>query len=128
MNALLDTRVFLWWLNEPERLSESAHSLLRDASSQLYFSAASGWEIAIKVSLGKLGLPDEPERFIARQLAIDGIATLPVQLSHALHTATLPTYHRDPFDRLLVAQAQLEKLPIVTADPRISQYAVEIIW
>ncbi len=128
MKALLDTHVFLWWLAQPDRLSEHALDILRDKSHELYFSAASAWEIAIKMRLGKLTLPDSPSRIIPRQLELDGIETLPVQLSHALHTAALPLHHRDPFDRLLVAQAQLEKLPILTADPIIAVYGVQVIW
>jgi len=128
MKALLDTHVFLWWLAQPERLSEHALDILGDRSRELYFSAASAWEIAIKVKLGKLLLPDSPSRVIPRQLELEGIETLPVQLSHALHTYTLPPHHRDPFDRLLVAQAQLEKLPILTSDPVIALYGVQILW
>jgi PIN domain nuclease of toxin-antitoxin system len=101
---------------------------MSDGSSQLFFSAASAWEIAIKVQLGKLTLPDIPARFVPEQLSANAIDSLPVLLSHALHVGSLPGYHRDPFDRMLIAQSQLENLPILTADPRIAQYAVDIVW
>jgi PIN domain nuclease of toxin-antitoxin system len=128
MRVLLDTHAFLWWLIEPARLSPHALDVISDTRNQLIFSVASGWEIAIKTRLGKLDLPDRPDRLIPQQLALDGIETLPIQLAHALHTFSLPDHHGDPFDRLLVAQAQLEKLPIVTADPLIARYDVTLLW
>lgn len=128
MKALLDTHVFLWTINDPSRLSLPAHGIIADAGNELLFSAVSAWEIVIKSRLGKLRLPDAPERYVPRQLATASIGVLPVQLIHALHTVSLPDHHRDPFDRLLVAQAQLEKLPIITADPHIGRYDVKIIW
>lgn len=128
MRALLDTHVFLWWILDDPRLSSRARRVIADGRNELFFSAASGWEIAIKAQLGRITLPEDPERFIPGQLACNGIESLPITLSHALHVHTLPLLHRDPFDRLLVAQAQLEGLPLVTADPHIPQYAVQIIW
>ena len=94
----------------------------------MFVSAASGWEIAIKAKLGRLQLPDEPQRFILEQLSLNAIQSLPIQMSHALHVFTLPDHHRDPFDRILISQAQLEGLPILTADPQIALYPVEVIW
>ena len=102
--------------------------IIADGANELYLSAASGWEIAIKAKLGRLRLPDDPERFILKHLELNAIKTLPVQMIHALHVYKLPEHHRDPFDRLLIAQAQLEKVPILTADPQISRYEVEVIW
>ena len=128
MRILLDTHAFLWWLIQPGRLSSHALNVMSDKRNQLVFSVASGWEIAIKTRLGKLDLPESPERLIPRQLALDAIETLPIQLSHALHTFNLPNHHHDPFDRLLVAQAQLESLPILSADPQLARYAIDIIW
>jgi len=84
--------------------------------------------MAIKAKLGRLQLPDSLERFIPEQMALNAIESLPVQMSHALHVYKLPTHHRDPFDRLLIAQAQLENLPILTVDPQISRYPVKVIW
>ena len=128
MNFLLDTHVFLWWITDDPRLSPRAHRLIADGRNRIFLSAASGWEIAIKARLGRLELPDDPERFILNQLAVNAIDVLPVQMSHALHVYKLPDHHRDPFDRLLIAQAQLEKLRILTADAQFSKYAVEVIW
>lgn len=128
MRVLLDTHAFLWWITDDPRLSERARKIIGDGKNRLYLSAASGWEVAIKAALGRLKLPDAPERFIPEQLALNAIETLPVRMSHALHIYSLPRHQRDPFDRLLVAQAQLEKLPILTADTQIARYPVEVIW
>ena len=99
-----------------------------DGKNQLFLSAASGWEIAIKAKLGKLKVSDNLEHFIPEQVALNAIENLPIVLSHVLHVYTLPDYHRDPFDRLLISQAQLEELPILTVDSQISQYPVEVVW
>lgn len=128
MKALLDTHVFLWAINEPNRLSPAAKTIIADADNTLFFSAASAWEIAIKTQLGKLKLPEQAETYILRHMSTASIDPLPIELSHALRVASLPLHHRDPFDRLLVAQAQQEKLSIITADPLIGQYAVKVIW
>ena len=128
MKVLLDTHVFLWWITDDPRLSPRARGIIADGANVAFLSAASGWEIAIKAKLGRLRLPDNPEHFILKQLELNAIEVLPVQMSHALHVYALPYHHRDPFDRLLIAQAQLEKLPILTADPQISRYLVEVIW
>ena len=128
MRALLDTHVFLWWITDDQRLSSQVREIIADGTNEILFSAASGWEIAIKTRLGRLQLPDNPEIFISEQLELNAIEVLPVQIGHALHVYQLPSHHRDPFDHLLIAQAQLEKLPILTADPQISRYPVEVIW
>jgi len=128
MKVLIDTHVFLWWITNDPLFSPRAREIIADSANVVFLSAASGWEIAIKAKLGRLRLPDEPERFILKQLELNAIEVLPVQMSHALHVYALPDHHRDPFDRLLIAQAQLEKLPILTADPQISRYEVETIW
>lgn len=128
MKALLDTQVFLWWISDDPRLSSRASAIIKDGNNKLFLSAASGWEIAIKVRLGRLTLPEPLETFVPEQMALNAIEGLPIQMSHALHVYTLPDHHRDPFDRMLVAQAQLENLPILSADPQISLYAVETVW
>ena len=128
MRLLLDTHTFLWWISNDTRLSSRAREIISNGNNELLLSAASGWEIAIKVRLGRLQLPYEPERFIPEQLVINAIQSLPIKISHALHTYSLPIYHRDPFDRIIIAQAQLEGLPILTSDPQIAKYKVEIIW
>ena len=128
MKALLDTQVFLWWISDDPRLSSRASAIIKDGNNKLFLSAASGWEIAIKVRLGRLTLPEPLETFVPEQMALNAIESLPIQMSHALHVYTLPDHHRDPFDRMLIAQAQLENLPILSADPQISLYAVETVW
>jgi len=127
MRILLDTQCFLWWLSEPDRLNDLAAACIKDKSNTILFSAASSWEIAIKYALGKLFLPDPPESFVPQRLVRDRIQSLPVEHSHALHVASLPHHHRDPFDRLLIAQAQVEGIPILTADPQLDLYEVQII-
>ncbi len=128
MRALLDTHTFLWWITGDPRLSRKVREIISDGENELFLSAASGWEIAIKAKLGRLQLPDAPERFIPEQMALNAIESLPIQMSHALHVYNLPDHHRDPFDRLLIVQAQLENFPILTADPRIARYSVKVIW
>jgi PIN domain nuclease of toxin-antitoxin system len=123
---LLDTQVFLWLLAEPERLGGHIGSL-EDPGNQLLLSAASSWEIAIKVQLGRLRLPDEPKRYVPQRMRAIGAEPLPVQHGHALAVADLPALHRDPFDRLLVAQARDLHLRIVTADAQIARYDVDTL-
>jgi PIN domain nuclease of toxin-antitoxin system len=96
--------------------------------NEVFISAVTGWEIAIKTQIGRLRLPDEPQQFILEQLRVNAMISLPIEITHALHISQLPDYHKDPFDRMLVAQAQLEKLPILSADPDIGKYDVEVIW
>jgi PIN domain nuclease of toxin-antitoxin system len=128
MNVLLDTQCWLWWFAEEERLNAGARQLIGDGENTLYFSAASSWEIAIKCSIGKLKLPESPDRYVPRRLASQGMLGMPVEHVHALRVASLPDHHRDPFDRLLVAQAQMEGLALLTADPLIAAYEVKTIW
>jgi PIN domain nuclease of toxin-antitoxin system len=127
MRLLLDTHVWLWTLVSPERIRGPARGLVADPANELLLSAASAWEIAIKHGLGKLPLPEPPEAFVPPRLVRDSVTPLPVEIHHALHVATLPEHHDDPFDRLLVAQAILEKLTIVTADRRLESYDVECV-
>jgi PIN domain nuclease of toxin-antitoxin system len=124
----LDTHAFLWWITEDRRLSARAREVMTDGGNSLLFSAASGWEIAIKANLGRISLLTPIDRFLSEQLQRNGIGTLPIEMRHALRVHAIPLLHRDPFDRLLVAQAQLEKLRILTSDPQIAQYDVETLW
>ena len=128
MRVLLDTHVFLWWITDDRRVSPRASEVIADGRNDLLFSVASGWEIAIKASHGRIELPAPMERFLIEQLWENRIDVLPIQMSHALHVHALPHHHRDPFDRMLVAQARLEKLPILSADVRIAEYEVEVLW
>ena len=128
MKVLLDTHTFLWWIGDVPQLSFKAREIISNGDNELFLSAASGWEIAIKTGLGKLKLPADITPFILDQMNINAISPLPVHLNHALHVSTLPDLHHDPFDRLLIAQAQVESLPIITIDPQFTGYQVEVIW
>src|SRR5207244_12513425 len=123
----LDTHVWLWILAAPERLSRPIRSRLGDATHQFDFSAASVLEIAIKQALGRMQLPGEPLAYLRSRLGQGPTIPLPIQHAHALRIATLPRHHRDPFDRMLVAQAQVEGHALLTADPVFRRYEVEII-
>lgn len=123
----MDTHCWLWMIGEPERLKESARDILLDTGNELLLSAASAWEIAIKHGIGRLELPGRPERVVADWMLRSGVTPLPVLHSHALRVAALPPHHADPFDRLLVAQAQLEEAPILTADGAFEAYDVAVI-
>ena len=103
MRALLDTHAFLWWVTDDAHLSSRARAIIADGDNELFLSAASGWEMAIKTRLGKLHLPDNPASFVFEQLRINAIEPLAVQMTHALRVYSLPGHHRDPFDRILVA-------------------------
>ncbi len=127
MKFLLDTHVWLWWINEPERLPPSFVTAIESSVSIPLFSVASSWEIAIKHALGKLPLSEPPAVFVPKRLKRDAIASLGIEHRHALHVATLPDHHRDPFDRLLIAQAQLEKIPVATLDPKFGKYEVGLL-
>lgn len=129
MRVLLDTHAFLWWTSEHgARLSDRARDLLIDSSTDAVVSVASAWEIAIKASTGRLEIEGDPEQWVPERILRYGFSSLPVGLAHALRAGRLPPIHRDPFDRLLVAQAQVEGIPIVTSDPSIAQYDVDVIW
>jgi PIN domain nuclease of toxin-antitoxin system len=128
MKALLDTHTFLWWVLDDPQLSPLCRQIIADGSNTIYFSAASAWEIAIKYQIGKLPLPDSPEPYVTSRVALNGFEILPIGLSHALHTHQLPLLHRDPFDRILIAQSQTENVPILTTDPLISQYGIQTVW
>ncbi len=120
MKVLLDTHIFLWLHSERKRLGEHL-SLLEDPQTELIFSAASSWEIAIKYALGRLPLPEPPQRYVPSRMRAIGAIALPIEHSHALAVAALPPLHGDPFDRLLIAQGQLLDVTIVTADAIIAQ-------
>lgn len=126
MRFLLDTHCWLWLQVSPERLSSGILASLADPANDLLLSAASSWEIAIKYTLGKLPLPIPPARYVPERMTASGTLGLPVEHSHALRVAALPPHHRDPFDRLLIAQAQMEKLVLVTVDRQFEHYDVAI--
>lgn len=124
---LLDTHAFLWWIGDDPRLKSAAKRAIADIENECYLSVASCWEMAIKVSLGKLRLAKPIERFITEQLTVNGFTLLSVDLRHVAKVEKLPFHHRDPFDRLLIAQAMMEKLTIVSADRAFSKYGVKVL-
>jgi PIN domain nuclease of toxin-antitoxin system len=126
VRVLLDTHVFLWLHTEPERLGEHL-ALVEERRNELLLSAASSWEIAIKYAIGRLPLPEAPERYVPERMRAVGARGLPIEHTHALAVAALPPLHGDPFDRLLVAQAGLLDVPILTADPTVADYPVQTL-
>ncbi len=128
MKALLDTHTFLWWNTNDPQLSDTVREFIGNGSNEIFLSAASAWEIAIKYGKGRLVLPEKPELYVANRLAQHRFLSLPIQLSHAVQVYRLPQIHKDPFDRLLVVQSQLEEIPLLTADLQIAHYHVNIIW
>ncbi|MEH2274427.1 MAG: type II toxin-antitoxin system VapC family toxin [Nostoc sp.] len=128
MRALLDTHAFIWWVTDDSQLSANARNLIADSGNILFLSVVSTWEIVIKNKLGKLTFPEPVEQYIPSRLAINRFESLPIQMSHVLQVASLPSIHRDPFERILIAQSQIENLPIVTIDQQITQYLVQTIW
>ena len=127
MNLLLDTHVWLWMVAQPDRLRPSTRALLEAAENDLFLSAASSWEMAIKYARGNLPLPEGPESFVPPRLVRDAVRPLPITHPHALRVAALPPHHRDPFDRLLVAQALVEGMSLVTADQALEVYGVPLV-
>ena len=128
MKLLLDTCTFLWALEGGKELSEAAREALADPENDVFLSAVSAWEIAVKHGLGKLPLPEPPDRYVPAQRIARGIAALPLDEDAALQLVRLPSLHRDPFDRMLVCQALVGALSIVTPDPEIARYPVRILW
>ena len=128
MRVLLDTHVFLWWNEGNPQLSKKALRIMGDPANTLVLSVASAWEIAIKVQLGKLRLPEDAGSYVQNRAARDHMEILAIRLEHAAALQSLPMLHRDPFDRMLVVQSQIEKLSILTADRDIRNYAVDSIW
>ena len=126
MTHLLDTHVWLWLLSEPDRIRPDLLAELRDDRTRLLLSAASSWEIAIKWAVGRLPLPEPPATYVPSRMLRSNVEGLPVSHAHALQVATLPASHRDPFDRLLVAQAQVERISIVTVDRACEGYDVPL--
>jgi|SRR5690242_19401265 PIN domain nuclease of toxin-antitoxin system len=128
MKWLMDTGVLLHSLITPVKLNRQAIALLKDKSSELYISVASSWEITIKVGTGKLVLPQRPSEFVIRAIQLMTLQPLDITHSHVAALERLPQYHRDPFDRMLIAQAQSEGLVLLTADRKFERYPVETFW
>jgi PIN domain nuclease of toxin-antitoxin system len=128
VRVLVDTHCWLWALARPEALNAEAAALLSDGKTEVVFSAASVWEIAIKSALGKLRVSTIDSDSLFEILERQPVTRLPILHSHARQVASLPSHHGDPFDRLLIAQAQIENLPIMTADDQFLRYEIEVIW
>jgi PIN domain nuclease of toxin-antitoxin system len=127
LKILLDTYIFLWAINDPERLSPPAAEAIQNLANKILVSIASAWEIAIKVSIGKFEMPVPVAGYLQRQLARHGFAILPIDFSHLAMLEKLPPHHRDPFDRLLIAQCVAEDATLVSVDSRFQGYAVKIL-
>ena len=125
---LLDTQVFLWWVNDSPQLTSAARLAIADSGDACFLSLASCWEMAIKSSLGKLRLAKPIGRFVTEQLTANGFRLLNIDLRHAAKVENIPFKHRDPFDRLLIAQAMTDKLTLVSADNVFADYAVKVLW
>lgn len=128
MRLLLDTHCWLWFFLASRRLNEQATQLLSESDHEIFLSVASVWEMVIKHGTGKLSLPLPPGEYIPSRLKLLGHSDLPILRQHVLQLENLPPHHKDPFDRLLVAQAQVEDLHLVTADEQLKEYDVPLIW
>jgi PIN domain nuclease of toxin-antitoxin system len=128
MRFLLDTHAFLWFVDGNPQLSIPARSMIDDSDNQPVLSVASLWEMAIKISLGRLTLTRPFQILVPEQLALNGIALLGITIDHAAEVSRLPFHHRDPFDRLLVAQTLVEQIPIVSSDKAFDAYPVKRLW
>ena len=128
MKVLLDTHAFLWWITDDPRLSERARDIIGDGGNDVFFSVASAWEIAIKAGIGRLHLPNPADEFVTGEVVRNGFSVLPIHLVHALRVHALPPHHRDPFDRLLVAQSGIDELPLISRDPVFARYDIDIRW
>jgi PIN domain nuclease of toxin-antitoxin system len=128
LKLLLDTHAFLWYLNDDPSLSSTAKGLIADPANDKLVSVASCWEIAIKIGRKKLNLGEAATTFLPRELAVNRFGLLGIDLYHATFVESLPPHHKDPFDRLLVAQSLIEKLPLVSVDTQFDSYGVTRLW
>ena len=128
MRLLLDTHIFLWFVWDDPQLSLLAKNAIESSENEIYLSAASAWEVAIKVSTGKLSIGQEVEPYFHQHLSQNEIGLLPISLAHIGKVATLPFYHKDPFDRLLISQSLAESMPLVSADVIFDLYGITRIW
>jgi PIN domain nuclease of toxin-antitoxin system len=128
VNLLLDTHAFLWFIGGSSNLSKKARVLIEDETNRVFISTASLWEIAIKISLGKLKINESFEILIPEQLSANGIELLDISISHTATIVDLPFHHRDPFDRLLVAQAQVEQFSLISKDDIFDTYGINRLW
>ena len=128
MQVLLDTNAFLWWVTDDDKLSATARSIISNPENIVFFSVVSAWEIVIKYQLGKLPLPEPAKSYIPDRVQHYDFVRLSIGMKDVLEISNLQNYHKDPFDRLLIAQGRIKNLPIITADEKFSLYDVDIIW
>lgn len=128
MRLLLDSHVFVWMHDQPNKLSPAVKNALTDPANQIFLSVASAWELQIKIILGKFGLSDKLENVITQQRQANNLQMIPVELSHILYLENIPFHHKDPFDRILIAQAAAENMTLVSADRHFSNYKVSLLW
>lgn len=128
MRLLLDTHAFLWFITADPQLSSAAETAIREPGSSVFLSIASVWEIAIKVNLGKLPIPLPLDMFIPEQLRLNRVTLLPIEMQHAFEVSRMALHHRDPFDRIIIAQAQVEGLELVSADAMFDPYPIRRLW
>lgn len=128
MTYLLDTGVWLWSVGEPSRISRKARDVIADVTQVVFLSAVTSWEVATKAASGKLRLPEPPDLYVPRRMAVQGLRPLVVSHAHALAVFALPAHHRDPFDRLLIAQARVEGMTLITANWIFNRYPVQLLW
>jgi PIN domain nuclease of toxin-antitoxin system len=128
MKALLDTHVFLWHVAGDRRLSARCRNLIESADRELFLSVAGVWEIVLKHQLGRLTLDRPPGQYVRHYMRELRLRSMPIKLKHVLHMPQLPLHHRDPFDRIQIAQARVESMPILTRDSLISKYDVPVLW
>jgi PIN domain nuclease of toxin-antitoxin system len=126
--VLLDTHSFLWFVTEDPKLSAVAQRVIAEGGNEPILSVACVWEIAIKVSIGRLPIPAPLDSFIPEQLRINRISLLPIELKHLFEVTRIPLHHRDPFDRMIIAQAIVEGLPVLSADPAFDKYPIQRLW
>ena len=128
MRILLDTHTILWWVGDSDQLSTLARDLISDPQTSNVLSVVTLWEVAIKYHLGRLRIPGTPEEFFANLTEHLDLTMLPIEMAYAFTAAALPLHHRDPFDRMLIAQAIVEQVPILSSDARLARYPVRILW
>lgn len=128
MNLLLDTHVLLWMHDEIEKLSKSVRDALTVTENALYISTASIWEIQVKFKSGRLKLAKPIDEILDEQIAANDLSILPLDRNHAVNVINLPSTHKDPFDRMIISQAMVEDMTILTADPKFSEYPVKLLW
>ena len=128
MRVLVDTQIWIWMRSAPARLSRRARRILTDERNEIVLSAATAWEITLKVAIGKLRLPCPVEEFVVTRAVATRVTPLPITQLHVIESAGLPLHHRDPFDRVLVARAHLEGMPLMSADQVFEAYDVKMLW